>query len=430
MNKNLENQIKEELEEINQKNLTRKIDNLRFVTSTRAIDENGKEYLVYGTNNYLGLTHHPDVIKSAQSASINGTGSTGSRLTTGATFEANELERNITSFKGTESTLLLNTGYMTNLGVIYTLCKKGDVIFSDRLNHASIIDGIKISKADVKIYKHKDTDDLERLIQEAVEENKTKNLTNNTQNNTNEENKTENENSLNKEPNFFIITDGVFSMDGDIAPLPELTEIAEKYNCCLIIDDAHATGVIGKTGKGTVEYYKDKTGTDLTPYVDLQIGTLSKALASEGGYVTGKKIYMDYLINKSRPFIFSTALSPATIASANTALNLLRENHEEYLSALRRNTRRMRELLSEGGLNVVEGETPIIPIIIGPAKLAGEFAKKLEEEGILVSAIRPPSVPTGESRLRLTIIATHTIEEIENTADILIRIWKELIAEK
>ena len=430
MNKNLENQIKEELEEINQKNLTRKIDNLRFVTSTRAIDENGKEYLVYGTNNYLGLTHHPDVIKSAQSASINGTGSTGSRLTTGATFEANELERNITSFKGTESTLLFNTGYMTNLGVIYTLCKKGDVIFSDRLNHASIIDGIKISKADVRIYKHKDTDDLERLIQEAVEENKTKNLTNNTQNNTNEENKTENENSLNKEPNFFIITDGVFSMDGDIAPLPELTEIAEKYNCCLIIDDAHATGVIGKTGKGTVEYYKDKTGTDLTPYVDLQIGTLSKALASEGGYVTGKKIYMDYLINKSRPFIFSTALSPATIASANTALNLLRENHEEYLSALRRNTRRMRELLSEGGLNVVEGETPIIPIIIGPAKLAGEFAKKLEDEGILVSAIRPPSVPTGESRLRLTIIATHTIEEIENTADILIRIWKELIAEK
>lgn len=430
MNKNLENQIKEELEEINQKNLTRKIDNLRFVTSTRAIDENGKEYLVYGTNNYLGLTHHPDVIKSAQSASINGTGSTGSRLTTGGTFEANELERNITSFKGTESTLLFNTGYMTNLGVIYTLCKKGDVIFSDRLNHASIIDGIKISKADVKIYKHKDTDDLERLIQEAVEENKTKNLTNNTQNNTNEENKTENENSLNKEPNFFIITDGVFSMDGDIAPLPELTEIAEKYNCCLIIDDAHATGVIGKTGKGTVEYYKDKTGTDLTPYVDLQIGTLSKALASEGGYVTGKKIYIDYLINKSRPFIFSTALSPATLASANTALNLLRENHEEYLSALRRNTRRMRELLSEGGLNVVEGETPIIPIIIGPAKLAGEFAKKLEDEGILVSAIRPPSVPTGESRLRLTIIATHTIEEIENTADILIRIWKELIAEK
>ena len=408
MNENLEKQIKEELMELNEKHLMRKIDNLKFITSSRAIDENGKEYLVYGTNNYLGLTHHPDVIKSAQTASVNGTGSTGSRLTTGATFEAHELERNITSFKGTESTLLFNTGYMTNLGVIYTLCKRGDVIFSDRLNHASIIDGIKISKADVKIYKHKDADDLERLILKAVEEH----------------------DAENGNPNFFIITDGVFSMDGDIAPLPELTEIAEKYNCCLIIDDAHATGVIGETGKGTVEYYKNKTGTDLTPYVDLQIGTLSKALASEGGFVTGKKIYIDYLINKSRPFIFSTALSPATLASANAALNLLRENHEEYLSALRRNTQRMRELLSAGGLNVLDGETPIIPIIIGPAKLASEFAQKLEEEGILVSAIRPPSVPDGESRLRLTIIATHTIEEIEYTADTVIRIWNELKTEK
>lgn len=408
MNENLENQIKEELMELDEKHLMRKIDNLKFVTSTRAIDENGKEYLVYGTNNYLGLTHHPDVIKSAQTASVNGTGSTGSRLTTGATFEAHELERNITSFKGTESTLLFNTGYMTNLGVIYTLCKRGDVIFSDRLNHASIIDGIKISKADVKIYKHKDADDLERLILKAVEEH----------------------DAENGNPNFFIITDGVFSMDGDIAPLGELAEIAQKYNCCLIIDDAHATGVIGETGKGTVEYYKNKTGTDLTPYVDLQIGTLSKALASEGGFVTGKKIYIDYLINKSRPFIFSTALSPATLASANAALNLLRENHEEYLSALRRNTQRMRELLSAGGLNVVDGETPIIPIIIGPAKLASEFAQKLEEEGILVSAIRPPSVPDGESRLRLTIIATHTIEEIEYTADTVIRIWNELKTEK
>ena len=415
MNKNLENQIEEELNKIKENSLTRKIDDLRFVTSTKAVDVNGKEYLVFGTNNYLGLTRHPDVIKSAQDASRNGTGSTGSRLTTGGTFEARQLENNITEFKGTESTLIFNTGYTANLGVIYALCKKGDIIFSDKLNHASIIDGIKISKADVRIYKHKDADDLERLIQEAIEENKT--------NTSKEENTTDRGDS-----NFFIITDGVFSMDGDIAPLPKLAGIAEKYNCCLIIDDAHATGVIGKTGKGTVEYYKDKTGMDYSPYVDLQIGTLSKALASEGGYVTGRKIYMDYLVNKSRPFIFSTALSPATLSSANTALNLLRENHEEYLSALRRNTSRMRDLLSEGGLNVVEGETPIIPIIIGPAKLASEFAEKLKEEGILVSAIRPPSVPEGESRLRLTIIATHTIEEIEHTAQTIIKIWNNIKA--
>lgn len=431
MNKNLENQIEEELNKIKENSLTRKIDDLRFVTSTKAVDVNGKEYLVFGTNNYLGLTHHPDVIKSAQDASRNGTGSTGSRLTTGGTFEARQLENNITEFKGTESTLIFNTGYTANLGVIYALCKKGDIIFSDKLNHASIIDGIKISKADVRIYKHKDADDLERLIQEAIEENKTNTSKeeNKTKNLTNEKNNAEKiTNEENRKPNFFIITDGVFSMDGDIAPLPKLAGIAEKYNCCLIIDDAHATGVIGKTGKGTVEYYKDKTGMDYSPYVDLQIGTLSKALASEGGYVTGRKIYMDYLVNKSRPFIFSTALSPATLSSANTALNLLRENHEEYLSALRRNTSRMRDLLSEGGLNVVEGETPIIPIIIGPAKLASEFAEKLKEEGILVSAIRPPSVPEGESRLRLTIIATHTIEEIEHTAQTIIKIWNNIKA--
>ena len=194
----------------------------------------------------------------------------------------------------------------------------------------------------------------------------------------------------------------------------------------LIIDEAHATGVIGKTGKGTVEYYKDKTGIDLTDSVDLQIGTLSKALASEGGFVCGKQVYIDYLINKSRPFIFSTALSPATIASANAALNLLKENSEEYLSNLNENTRLMRNLLNDAGLNVVDGETPIIPIIIGPADLANRFSKKLEKEGILVSSIRPPSVPKDMSRLRLTVMATHTKEEIEYTAQKIIEIWNVL----
>ena len=405
MNPNLESKLKEELEELKNNNLNRTIDDLRFISSTKAIDKESKEYLVFGTNNYLGLTHHPDVIKASKEASQYGTGSTGSRLTTGASFEARELEKNISQFKGTESTLIFNTGYMANLGVIYALTKENDVIFSDQLNHASIIDGTRISKAKVKVFKHKDTKDLEEKIKKELEEN-------------------DHEIKENNNPNFFIITDGVFSMDGDIAPLPELVEIADKYDCSLIIDDAHATGVIGKTGKGTVEYYKDKTGKDLTPYVDLQIGTLSKALASEGGFVTGKQAYIDYLINKSRPFIFSTALSPATIASANEALNLLKENSEEYLSNLNGNTKLMRKLLSEGGLNVVEGETPIIPIIIGPADLTNRFSKELEEEGILVSAIRPPSVPKDMSRLRLTVIATHTKEEIESSAEKIIEIWE------
>ena len=404
MNPNLESQLNEELEELKNNDLERTVDDLRFINSTKAIDSEGKEFIVFGTNNYLGLTHHPDVIKAAQEASIYGTGSTGSRLTTGASFEARELENNISEFKNVESTLIFNTGYMTNLGVIYALTKENDVIFSDQLNHASIIDGTRISKAKVRVYKHKDTEDLERLIKTELEESPKNNEANNS--------------------NFFIISDGVFSMDGDIAPLPELVEIADEYNCTLIIDDAHATGVIGKTGKGTVEYYKDKTGIDLTESVDLQIGTLSKALASEGGFVCGKQAYIDYLINKSRPFIFSTALSPSTIASANTALNLLKENSKEYLDNLNKNTRIMRKLLVDGGLNVIDGETPIIPIIIGPADLANRFSNQLKEEGILVSAIRPPSVPKDMSRLRLTIMASHTKEEIEFTAKAIIKIWK------
>ena len=408
MNPNLESQLNEELEELKNNDLKRTVDDLRFISSTKAIDSEGKEFIVFGTNNYLGLTHHPDVIKAAQEASIYGTGSTGSRLTTGASFEARELENNLSEFKNIESTLIFNTGYMTNLGVIYALTKENDIIFSDQLNHASIIDGTRISKAKVKVYKHKDTEDLERLIQIELEES------------------TKNNEEKNNNSNFFIVSDGVFSMDGDIAPLPELVEIADKYNCTLIIDEAHATGVIGKNGKGTVEYYKDKTGIDLTDSVDLQIGTLSKALASEGGFVCGKQVYIDYLINKSRPFIFSTALSPATIASANAALNLLEEDSEEYLNNLNSNTSLMRELLTNAGLNIVDGETPIIPIIIGPAELANKISKELEKEGILVSAIRPPSVPKGESRLRLTVMATHTKEEIEYTATKIIEIWNML----
>ena len=397
MNQKLEKELQKELEELENNDLRRTVDDLRFISSTKAIDKNNKEYLVFGTNNYLGLTHHPQVIKASKEANEYGTGSTGSRLTTGASFEARELENNISEFKNVESTLIFNTGYMTNLGVIYALTKENDVIFSDQLNHASIIDGTRISKAKVKVYKHKDTKDLENLILDELKSN--------------------------NDGNLFIVSDGVFSMDGDIAPLPELVEIADKYNCTLIIDEAHATGVIGKTGKGTVEYYKDKTGIDLTESVDLQIGTLSKALASEGGFVCGKQVYIDYLINKSRPFIFSTALSPATIASANAALNLLKENSEEYLNNLNENTRLMRKLLCDAGLNIVDGETPIIPIIIGPADLANKISKELEKEGILVSSIRPPSVPKDMSRLRLTVIATHTKEEIEYTAQKIIEIW-------
>lgn len=391
----LEQSLRQELREIETQGLTRKIKDLRFLDAVRAIDSSGQEYLVFSSNNYLGLTHAPEVIAAAQRANENGTGSSGSRLTTGGHFEANKLEADLAEFKHTESALIFNTGYMTNLGVLYGLVKPADVVFSDELNHASIIDGCKIAKAKVKVYKHADAEDLERLLAEDE-----------------------------TEGNRFIITDGVFSMDGDIAPLPQLVKLAESYDACLIVDDAHGVGVIGADGSGTAAYY------GLQGKIDLQIGTLSKALAAEGGYVAGKKIFIDYLINKSRPFIFSTALGPAPVAAATAALNLLQRDKEIYLQKLWLNAKLMRELLTAAGLPVVPGETPIIPVMVGSADLTSEFARKLSEQGILVSGIRPPTVPQGESRLRVTVTAAHSREQLEKAAEAIIKTWRELKGKK
>jgi 8-amino-7-oxononanoate synthase len=387
----LEQDLQKELQQIKKQGLWREIKALRFVTPVMAIDQVGRKYLVFSSNNYLGLTHAPEVIAAVKAATEFGTSSTGSRLTTGCHFEANALEKAIAKFKHTESALLFNTGYMTNLGVIYGLLKQNDVVFSDELNHASIIDGCRISKAVVKVYKHSDMTDLERAL--------------------------ENNQVLGQS---YIITDGVFSMDGDIANLPELVKLAKKYSACLYVDDAHAVGVIGDDGSGTAAYY------GLEGQVDLQVGTLSKALGSEGGYVAGKKVFIDYLINKSRPFIFSTALSPGSIAAANAALILLGNNPKRYLNKLQSNTKLMRTLLADTGVNVTAGETPIIPIILGEAKLAARFAQRLQEEGILVSAIRPPTVRTGLSRIRLTVTAAHSEAEIRFTAAKIAAIWQEL----
>lgn len=391
----LEQSLSQELREIEAQGLTRKIKDLRFLDAVRAIDSSGKEYLVFSSNNYLGLTHAPEVIAAAQKANENGTGSSGSRLTTGGHFEAHKLEAALAEFKHTESALIFNTGYMTNLGVLYGLVKAADVVFSDELNHASIIDGCKIAKARVKVYKHADADDLARLLAEDE-----------------------------TEGNRFIITDGVFSMDGDIAPLPQLVKLAESYDACLIVDDAHGVGVIGADGSGTAAYY------GLQGKVDLQIGTLSKALAAEGGYVAGKKVFIDYLINKSRPFIFSTALGPAPVAAATAALNLLQRDKGIYLQKLWSNAKLMRELLTVAGLPVVPGETPIIPVMVGSADLTSEFAGKLAEQGILVSGIRPPTVPQGESRLRVTVTAAHSTEQLEKAAEAIIKTWREIKGKK
>lgn len=388
----LEQRIAEALTYVRQVGLERKITDLHFVNPAQALDRDGKTYLVLASNNYLGLTHAPEVIAAARDAAWKfGTGSSGSRLTTGGTFTAGTLEKRLAEFKHSESALVFNTGYITNLGVLYGLLQAGDVVFSDELNHASIIDGCRISRCRVVVYKHNDMADLRRLL--------------------------ETENVAGQR---FIVTDGVFSMDGDIADLPALAALKKRFDACLIVDDAHGVGVIGGDGSGTAAHYC------LPGIIDLQIGTLSKALAAEGGYVAGKKIIVDYLINKSRPFIFSTALAPATLAAANAALLLLQTQPQKYLNPLWANTKLMRQLLAEAGLTVIEGSTPIIPVLIGDAGLTMQFADRLKSKGILVSGIRPPTVPQGESRLRITVTAAHSEEQLHEAAKIITDIWQDL----
>lgn len=387
----LQQRIKKELEVIKSKGLYRQVRDLAFIDNCHARDRSGKEYLVLSSNNYLGLTDHPDIKKAAQEALAYGSGSTGSRLTTGGVFAASSLERELAEFKHTEDALIFNTGYMTNLGVIFGLARPGDIIFSDELNHASIIDGCRISQAQVVVYKHSDMTDLAQKLEAWRDHSGEK----------------------------FIVSDGVFSMDGDIAPLPELVRLKQQYGALLLIDDAHAVGVLGADGAGTASYYH------LQGQVDLQVGTLSKSLASEGGYVAGPRLILEYLRNKSRPFIFSTALTPVDLAMAQAALRLLRHKGAELLRHLQANTALARELLSAAHLPVLPSATPIIPLLVGDATSSSRLAECLYERGIILSAIRPPTVAPGESRLRLTVTAGLSAAKLTQAMETLIAVWQE-----
>ena len=368
----------------------REIRDLRMISASRGLSRDGREVLVFNSNDYLGMTHEAAVIRAAGEALRFGAGSGGARLTSGASFEISDLEAELARFKGKEAALVFNTGYMTNLGVIWALAGKEDVIFSDSLNHASIIDGCRMSGAKIAVYPHSDTAALERLLAETP-----------------------------CAGQRYIVTDGVFSMDGDIARLPELTALRDKYGAALLVDDAHATGVIGKTGRGTAEYW------GLEGAVDIQVGTLSKALGAEGGFVCASEDIIRWLRNRSRPFIFSTAIGPSTAAAALAALRLL-EAEPRRLEMLRANTARLRDALTAAGLPLLPGDTPILPIMCGEEDRAASLARACREEGLLLSAIRPPSVPRGTSRIRLTVTAAHTAEDIDRAAAILIRRWRAL----
>lgn len=369
----------------------RTISDLRMESAARGTGRDGTARLVFHSNDYLGMTHEPAVVAAARDALRWGTGSGGARLTSGASFELSDLEAELARFKGYEAALVFNTGYMTNLGVLYGLADKRDVIFSDSLNHASLIDGCRISRASVAVYPHSDMDALQRLLRDTP-----------------------------CEGERFIITDGVFSMDGDVADLPALAELAHTYHARLLVDDAHATGVIGETGRGTAEYWH------LPGVIDLQVGTLSKALGSEGGFLCASRPVVEWLRNRSRPFIFSTAIGPATGAAALAALRLLEADPAHYLGRLRRNTARLRDALTEAGLPLLAGHTPILPLVMGDPGKTAAFAARCRAEGLLLSAIRPPSVPEGTSRIRLTVTAAHSTDDIDRAASILIRTWRTL----
>lgn len=336
-----------------------------------------REFIMMASNNYLGLTHDIRVQQAAiQAVQHYGSGSGGARLTSGSFPLFNELETAISDFKHTEQALIFNTGYMANVGTITALMNKHSVIISDELNHASIIDGCRLSGAQIERYKHKDVEHAEYILKNY------------------------------KSAHKMIITDGVFSMDGDIAPLDRLYELSKDYNALLMVDDAHATGVIGN-GRGTAHHF------GLTD-VDVQLGTLSKALGSVGGYVAGRKELIEYLINYSRSFIFSTALSPADIGAALEALRIIHDD-SSVVDTLRKNTVYMAHKLQAMGIDC-DDETPIFPIVVGENDRALTLARELKERGIIITAIRPPTVPVGESRLRMTVTTAHSKEQVDYVA--------------
>ncbi len=342
----------------------------------------GSTYLMMASNNYLGLTHHPHVKDCALQATQHyGTGSGGARLTSGSFPLFQELEQRLAQWKECEKALTFTAGFMANLGTISALVHKGDIIFSDELNHASLIDGCRLSGAKVQVYPHKDVGGLESLLSQSKHYGMR-----------------------------FIITDGVFSMDGDIAPLPELLELAERYDALLIVDDAHATGVIGE-GRGTAHHFHCESPRIITT------GTMSKSLGSIGGYVCGSQTIIDYIINHSRPFIFATALSPADVGTSIGALEVLAEEPSVY-QKLRSNTEYMHKALQSLGIPSSD-DTPIFPIIIGSNEDTLEASRLCEREGIILSGIRPPTVPVNTGRLRLTVTAAHTEEELQRVIQVL-----------
>ena len=371
--------IQERLEELESSGLRRR---LRVVDGPQGPEVmlDGRPVLLLCSNNYLGLADHPLLRRAAADAALAlGTSSGASRLISGSMSIHSELEDRLAEFEGTEAALLFGSGYLANSGAIAALARRGEVVFSDELNHASIIDGCRLAGAETFVYRHCDTEHLEWGLRRAAGH------------------------------AALIVTDGVFSMDGDIAPLGELSDLARRHDCRLMVDEAHATGCLGPGGRGSV------ADAGLTGEVDLIVGTLGKAMGGYGAYVCGSREMADYLVNTARPFIFSTAPPPPAVAAAAAALELLTESPGR-VERLRTNAAALREGLRSEGLSPIGSKTQIVPLVVGEADDAMGLCERLLEEGIFAQAIRPPTVPPGTCRLRLTVMATHRVADLRHAA--------------
>jgi glycine C-acetyltransferase len=352
----------------------------------------GKKFLNLCSNNYLGLANDKRLKDAAiQAVKKFGVGTGASRLVSGSTVLHKQLEERLAHFKGEEAVLVYSSGYSANLGLIPNLADRHTIVFSDRLNHASIIDGIILSRAELVRYPHRDMSALEKLIsnQKPV---------------TSPPRQSEAGRGNKKR---LIVSDSVFSMDGDIAPVPELIALAKKYDCLLMLDEAHATGVLGEKGRGILEHFGLKADERI-----IQMGTLSKAIGALGGFVCGSKDLIKYLINRSRSFIFSTALPAALCASAIEAINII-EKDGSSRKRLWDNANFLRKGLQSLGFDTLASQTPIIPVLTREPKLTMGFSRELFKEGIFVQGIRPPSVPQGSCRLRLTVMASHAKDDLK-----------------
>lgn len=352
----------------------------------------GHEVINLSSNNYLGLTTHPKLKKYALEAIEKyGVGSGAVRTIAGTMTLHMALEEKIAKFKNVEASVVFQSGFTANAGTVAALLTREDVIISDELNHASIIDGCRLSRAEIKVFPHKDVEGCEKVLKEISGRTCRK----------------------------LLITDGVFSMEGDIAPLPRLVELAEKYGCIMMIDDAHSSGVLGRNGRGTVDHF------NLHGRVDVQVGTLSKAIGALGGYVCSTRDAIEFLYHRARPFLFSTSHPPSVAATCLAAFEVL-EEEPQLVDQLWANTTFFKAGLQKLGFNTGMSETPITPVIVGDAALAHEFSRQLFAAGVFAQGIGFPTVPQGKARIRTIVTATHTQDELTRALAILELVAKQL----